>query len=130
MKLDAVFKVSNWTEEAYLDLGEMGKMTRSTATYTWTGAVEGQSRVDYLMTYLPSGNCHFVGLERFEGRVNGLEGTFAMQHTGAYKGSGVTADIEIIATSGTGELGGISGRTFFGYGHQDEYPMVFEVEGI
>jgi hypothetical protein len=75
---NARFAITNWDEKAYSEGPEQPRLTRATFIKTFTGDIEGQSRVEYLMMYRPDGSATFVGLERIDGRLGGRSGSFVL----------------------------------------------------
>ncbi len=55
------------------------------STKTYTGDIEGEGQVEYLMMYRSDGSATFVGLERVVGRIGGKTGTFVLQRTGIFE---------------------------------------------
>ena len=49
-----------------------------------SGAIEGTSSIEYLMSYSVHGTATFVGLERVSGTVDGKTGTLIVQHFGSF----------------------------------------------
>lgn len=52
----------------------------------------------------------YVGLHFFEGKLNGLAGSFVMRDQGTFEGGVATSSLTILEDSGMGELKGISGK--------------------
>ena len=48
-------------------------------------------------------------MERVNGKLNGLEGTFALQHSGTMDRGQPSLSINVVPDSGTGDLVGLSG---------------------
>lgn len=55
------------------------------------------------------GSAGYVAIEVVVGELNGRQGSFTLQHSGAMDRGEATLDLTIIADSGTDELEGISG---------------------
>lgn len=79
------FQVTGWDETTIEEVGA-GKVTRATATRTFTGDITGESTVDYLMAYGDDGSASFVGLERITGEAAGRRGSLVVQHVGRLEG--------------------------------------------
>ena len=75
------------------------------------GPLEARSSV-YMMGVMNKelGSGSYVALERVEGTVDGLRGTFGMQHSSSMNRGKSEQLISIIPDSGTDELKGISGK--------------------
>jgi hypothetical protein len=52
----------------------------------------------------------YVAMERVTGTLNGLSGTFALQHTGTMTRGVPQLSVTVVPDSGTGQLAGLSGR--------------------
>ncbi len=52
----------------------------------------------------------YVALERVTGALDGKRGTFVLQHTGIMNRGARSLSVTVVPDSGTGELGGLSGR--------------------
>jgi hypothetical protein len=55
------------------------------------------------------GSAGYVAMERVTGKLNGLSGSFALQHTGTMDRGKPTLSVTVVPDSGTGQLAGISG---------------------
>ena len=77
---------------------------------TFSGALAGKSEGEMLTAGSPkTGSGGYVALERFEGKLEGREGSFVMQHSGIMDTGREQLDIHIVPDSGTGQLAGIRG---------------------
>lgn len=85
-------------------LGRMG------LTKTFSGELEGRAEGEMLTALTPvESSAVYVAIERFEGSLNGLHGSFALSHRGVMEAGDQNLSIEIVPDSGTGELSGIRG---------------------
>jgi len=57
-----------------------------------------------------SGSAGYVAMEKVQGTLNGLQGSFIMQHNGSMNRGEPQLSIKIVADSGTDALTGISGE--------------------
>jgi hypothetical protein len=124
----AIMAMGTWNEEAYQEGTDQRKMTRVTATFSYTGAVEGTGYVDYLMVYTGENLGYYLGLERIEGAVEGKTGSFVRQHIGTFDPTSVTAQWVILQGTGTDELAGISGQGSYVMAGQDPYDTAFDYD--
>jgi hypothetical protein len=123
---NVAFSLKAWDEKPYNELPGELKMTRSSVAYTYSGDIEGESTLDYLMVYRLDESGSFVGLERIIGRVGGRSGSFVLQHTGTFNKTDVNGTFFVVPHSGTGELAGLSGEGEIKLsGHAERYPMIF-----
>ena len=124
----ATFKVKSWDERPY-DESERGpKLTRATVVKVFSGDIEGESVVEYLMVHRQDGTASFVGLERVVGRLGELAGSFVLQHGGTFAEGVAKAEWSVVPGSGTGDLAGLRGTGGFESGHAEEYSMTLEYD--
>ena len=122
------FAIKNWDEKPYSEGPDLPKLTRATVTKTFTGDLEGEGNVEYLMMYGSDGTATFVGLERITGRIAGKAGSFVLQRTGTFEGGQAKESYSVIPGSATGELRGLRGNGTSSVGHGMEHPFVLEYE--
>jgi len=125
---NARFAITNWDEKPYSEGPDLPKMTRATVTRSFTGDLEGEGRVEYLMMYRADGTAVFLGFERFTGRLAGRSGTFVLQRTGAFEGGVAKESYSIVPGSATGDLKGLTGGGTSAVGHGTEFPFALEWE--
>jgi hypothetical protein len=100
----ASFTVDQWEPQA-TDEFAGNELGRVAIAKTFTGAVEGTSKVE-LLTVNNATSRAYVGFERLEVSVDGRKGSFVLHHT-ADEESGMA--VKILTGSGAGELAGIAG---------------------
>ena len=125
---NARFAITKWDEEPYSEGQGQPKLTRARVTKTYTGDIEGEAQVEYLMMYRSDGSAAFVGLERVVGRIAGKSGTFVLQRTGVFEGGQAKESYSIIPGSATGDLQGLSGDGSSAVGHGMEHPFSLSYE--
>ena len=125
---NARFAINSWDEKPYSEGQGLPKLTRATVAKTYTGDIEGQAQVEYLMMYRSDGSASFVGIERLVGRIGGKSGTFVLQRTGAFEGGLAKESYTVIAGSATGELEGLAGEGTSAVGHGMEHPFSLTYE--
>ena len=69
----ARFAIKSWDEKPYSEGHDLPKLTRAAVTKTFSGDIEGEGHVEYLMMYRSDGSATFVGLERVVGHVDGVD---------------------------------------------------------
>jgi len=124
----ARFAIKTWDEKPYSEAPDGPKLTRASVTKTFTGDVEGEGSVEYLMMYRGDGSATFVGLERVVGRIGGRRGSFVLERTGVFEGGQAKETYTVVAGSGTGELQGLRGGGRSEVGHGLEHPFTLEYE--
>ena len=125
---NARFAIKSWDEKPYSEGQDLPKLTRAAVSKTFTGDIEGEGRVEYLMMYASDGSATFVGLERIVGTIAGKAGTFVLQRTGVFEGGQAKESYAVISGSGTGELRGLRGEGTSAVGHGMEHPMTLNYE--
>lgn len=125
---NARFAIKGWDEKPYSEAQGLPKLTRATVTKTFSGDIEGESQVDYLMMYRSDGSASFVGLERVVGRLNGKSGSFVLQRIGTFEGGQAKESYSVVSGSGTGELRTLRGEGTSSVGHGSEHPFTLTYE--
>jgi Protein of unknown function (DUF3224) len=125
------FEITSMSEEPYHESPEGVKLTRARGTQRFSGDLEGEGSVEWLMCYLPDGSATFSGLQRIEGTLAGRSGTFVMTAAGTHDGERSKADWIVIHDSGAAQLAGISGDGSFlaPSGPTANYELDYEVPG-
>jgi Protein of unknown function (DUF3224) len=125
---NARFAIKTWDEKPYGEGQGLPKLTRASVTKTFTGDIEGDGQVEYLMMYRSDGSATFVGLERVVGRIAGRSGSFVLQRTGKFEGGQAKESYSVIPGSATGELQGLQGDGSSAVGHGMEHPFTLSYE--
>lgn len=125
---NARFAIQSWDEKPYSEGPDMPKLTRASVTKSYTGDIEGEGQVEYLMMYRSDGSASFVGLERVVGRIAGKTGAFVLQRTGVFESGQAKESYSVIPGSATGELGGLQGNGLSAVGHGTEHPFALNYE--
>jgi hypothetical protein len=125
---NARFVIKSWDEKPYSEGPDLPRLTRASVTKTFTGDIEGQGQVEYLMMYRPDGSATFVGLERIVGRIGGKPGTFVLQRVGVFEGGQAKESYSVVPGSATGELRGLRGEGNSAVGHGSEHPFTLNYD--
>ncbi len=120
---NAQFAIKSWDEKPYSEGQDLPRLTRASVMKTFTGDIEGEGQVEYLMMYRSDGSATFVGLERFVGRIGGKTGTFVLQRIGVFENGLAKESYSVITGSATGELQGLRGDGSSAVGHGMEHPF-------
>lgn len=121
---NARFAIESWDEKPYRE--GQPKLTRASVVKSYTGDIEGEGKVEYLMMYRADGTAAFVGLEHITARVAGKAGSFVLQRSGVFEGGQAKESYVIIPGSGTGDLQAISGEGQSAVGHGMEHPFTLD----
>jgi hypothetical protein len=122
------FAITSWDEKPYSEGQDLPKLTRAAVTKTFTGDIEGEGHVEYLMMYCSDGSATFVGLERVVGHLGGKAGSFVLQRTGTFDNGVAKESYVVVSGSGTGELRGLRGEGESAVGHGTEHPLTLTYE--
>lgn len=106
----AKFELKGWDEQTLEEIERGRKLTRASVKNTWTGDVEGDGTLEYLMAYRDDGTADFVGLHRVVGRAGGRSGSFVLRDSGTYGGGAARGNLTVVPGAGTGELSGLRGE--------------------
>jgi Protein of unknown function (DUF3224) len=124
------FEVGNMREETLAELPDGGKLTHAGGDQAFTGGLEGNGVVDWLMFYRADMSARFVGMNRFEGTLDGRKGTLVIEAIGDFTGQGSTGQWRMVEGSGTGELQGLRGQgTFRASKGGAEFTLDYELDG-
>ena len=109
----AKFEVQSWDENAYVELEGGAKLTRASVGQAFSGDLEGEGAVEWLMCYREDKTADFVGLQRFVGSLGSRSGSFVMTTQGSFDGTEAKGSLTVVARSGTEELSAITGTGAF-----------------
>ncbi len=125
---NARFAIKTWDEKPFSEGEGLPKLTRATVTKSFTGDIEGEGTLEYLMVYRGDGSATFVGLERVGGRLAGKAGSFVLQRTGVFEGGVAKESYSVVPGSGTGDLRDLRGDGTSAVGHGMEHPMTLNYD--
>ena len=125
---NARFSIKSWDEKPYSEGKDLPKMTRASVDKTFTGDIDGEGHVEYVMMYRSDGTAAFVGLERITGRIAGRNGSFVLQRTGVFEDGQAKESYSVVTGSGTGELRSLRGEGTSSVGHAADYPFALKYE--
>lgn len=113
-RIVSAFEVTGWEETPYGEENHGPSLGEALVLKRYRGALEGVGRARLLMCRADpasnSENAGYVASERVEGRLDGREGTFVLQHWGVVAaGAPPTTAGHVVPGSGTGELTGLTG---------------------
>jgi len=80
---------------------------------TFNGRIEGNSTVRALQLRRDDRSASMVMLQRFEGKLDGLQGTFVLQGSAVVENGKISATWFVVPRSGTGELSKLRGEGGF-----------------
>jgi hypothetical protein len=107
--VQGTFEISRWDDRTYLD-AEGVKLAAIDVAKTFTGGLAGTSTARLLTAGGPvPTSAAYVAIERFVGSVDGLDGSFVLQHSAVMSGGDSDMTVRVVPDSGTGKLTGIAG---------------------
>ena len=125
---NARFAIKTWDEKPYSEGQDQPRLTRASVTKAYTGDIEGEGQVEYLMMYRSDASATFVGLERVAGRIGDKTGTFVLQRAGIFESGEAKESYSVIPGSATGDLRGLLGDGSSAVGHGMEHPFILSYE--
>jgi hypothetical protein len=126
-QIECTFKIESWNEESFSKAEDGPTLNRASVTQTYSGALEANSTIEYLMTTFKDDTSTFIGVEEVIGELEGKPGSFLLNHHGTHEDGVAKSTFEIIPHSGTGELEGISGNGHYEATHeQSTFKMFYE----
>ncbi len=128
VQANAKFQMKSWDEKPYDEIEGGPKLTRATVAKSYSGDIEGDGTVEYLMIHREDGSASFVGLERVIGSIGDRRGSFVLEHKGTFEGGTAKATWSVVPGSGTGDLSGLRGEGGFASAHADEYAITLDYD--
>jgi hypothetical protein len=121
MELNIRPEIKKWDEQPYAEQPSGEKFARASVVTSGDEGFVGEASSEMLLWYRPDGTSVYVGFQRFAGTLDGKDGAFTVQLTGAYDGTTASGTGSVLAGSGTGDLAGITGEVSSESTHAD-YP--------
>lgn len=112
-KAKGSFQITSFNEDTYEDRGSGAKLTHASGDQAFSGDIEGEGTVHWLMSYRTEGSARYVGIQRIKGEIAGHKGSFIIEATGDFDGAASRGTWSVIAGSGTDDLNGITGTGTF-----------------
>jgi len=117
------FQMLSWNEQPYHETQEGQKLARASVTNRFSGAVEGDGTLEYLLHYGEGSAVSYIGLERVTGRIGDKAGSFVLQHSGTFEDGRAKGTWFVMPGSGTGDLRSLRGEgSFVAELHQKDVP--------
>jgi len=106
MEHKGAFSILQWDENTVTESDSGIKISHASIKQQYDGAMSGESQTEYLMRYQNEVSAKFTGFETFVGVINGLRGSFTLEHSGSFEQGVAKSEFSIISSSATGELSG------------------------
>ena len=111
MKVKGIFSPSLSPLESYAEGKHNMKLGRMSIDKTFEGELKATSRGEMLSVMTPEkGSAGYVAIEQVEGTLSGKNGSFVLQHFGIMNKGEQRLELEVVPSSGTGELSGLTGN--------------------
>ncbi len=107
------FEIKSFNEDAYEEREAGAKLTHAWGDQTFSGDIEGDGAVHWLMSYGPDKTAYFVGIQRIKGKIGGKSGSFIIEATGDFDGAASRGTWTVISGSGSGDLAKVIGKGSF-----------------
>ncbi|GAA2235037.1 MULTISPECIES: DUF3224 domain-containing protein [Streptomyces] len=109
------------------------RLAHASVRNTFTGGIEAAGTTcEYAIVYVTAKTGSFSGMELLTGRVDGREGSFAVEERGWFGEDGtVHCTFEVVPGSGSGELTGLTGEGGFTARHGETavpYRFAYDLE--
>jgi hypothetical protein len=132
MRATGRFGFNSWDETTINEGEESKKLTRAAVSNVFTGDIEGESTLEYVLAYRNDDSADFVGIERIAGKIGDRSGSFMLQQNGVYEDGTVRCSWSVVPGAATGELTGLRGSgSFVWVGHEEkttEYTLDYDFE--
>ncbi len=116
MKAKSTVSFTAWDEASYDEFAGGQKLTNAKVKTAYSGEIEGEGVLEYLMAYRSDEIVNYVGYERVTASVNGKSGSFVLQHTGVFEGGEAKSTIAVLENTATDALKGLSGKASYSAG--------------
>lgn len=110
---NGTFAIRSMGEDALREVEGGARLTRARGTQQFSGDIEGEGSVEWLMCYSPDGSATFVGLQTISGAVGDRKGSIVVQAGGRHDGNESRGSWTVIPGSGTCGPSGLSGEGTF-----------------
>lgn len=131
LQATSTFKIEGWDEKTYGEIEGGGKLTRASVKQAFSGEIEGDGSVEWLMCYRPDQTADFVGLQRIVGQIGDRSGSVVLVQTaGTFDGKVARGDLSVVPGSATGDLQGLRGTGEFSapYGSSASLTLDYDFE--
>ena len=111
------YAMAEWNEVTALDAPPPHKCTKVDAHGLITGALSGEAKTFYLLSYVTAETGVYTGYTYFQGKIGDREGTLVFFDEGIFDPKSATTKWTIVPNSGTGGLKNIRGQGGFSATH-------------
>jgi hypothetical protein len=123
------FDIGIGGQDTYEERGGGASLAHAWGTQAFSGDIDGDGSIHWLISYAADKAAHLVGLQRIKGSIGGRSGSFVVEALADHDGTSSHGSWSILDGSGDGELEGISGSGSFDApgGKQGTYDLDYEL---
>lgn len=121
------FAVKSWDEQPLSESEGQPKLTRADVVYTYSGDLEGEGHIAWVMCYSSNTIAYFTGYEQVTGRLGEATGSFVLHHNGTFEQGAVTDTLTIVPGSATGALSGLRGTGTSGGDGEARFTLDYKI---
>lgn len=96
--LTGQFQIQDWQETTQSEY-ELGKRNLAMVKLAYSGDVEGNSELQYLLSYQTDGSADFVGFETIQASIKSTIGSLVLKHTGRFEAGVASSQFEVVQSS-------------------------------
>jgi len=130
MRATGNYGIKSWNEKTWdgKDRKEQpgAKLTHAIVVFDFHGDIEGEAKVQFLMSYRDDTFATFVALQQITGRIGNRSGSFVTQVNGTFENGAAKSTWTVVPGSGTGDLRGIRGEGSTVAHHGDSQPFTLD----
>jgi len=128
MKVSGKFSLIIKSIESYTESIDGITFARKSIDKMFLGGLSATSKGEMLnVLSLKEGSGGYVAIEIVTGELNGLKGSFALQHFGTMSSENLNLILEVIPDSGTNELKNLKGKMSLNT-ENEQHNYIFEYE--
>src|SRR3954469_8576661 len=120
------WKIRSWDEQPVHEDG--ARLTRASVEQAFSGDIEGEGSVEWLMCYREDQTADFVGLQRVAGQLGDRSGSIVLRTVGTFDGDEARAEWTVVPGSGSDGLAGLRGTGGFTAPHGGEATVTLDYE--
>jgi hypothetical protein len=120
--------LKSWDEQPFSEVEGGPKLARADVSIGYTGEMEGEGTLIYLMTYHSDEDVRSIGLERVSGRLGERQGSFVLQHDCVLEDGAAVDTVTVVPGSATRALRGLRGGGSFIWEHGEDGRLTLDYD--
>lgn len=124
------YAMAEWNETPLIAQEPPQKSARVEAWGKIEGALKGDAKTFYILSYITSDTGVFTGFTHFNGKLGAREGGFVLIDNGTFDAKSATSKWTIVEGSGRGDFKGIKGSGGFKANHGLTFDFELELEEV